>query len=94
MDEDLYLQRLKGIREKYGCSNLFPHEPKASFLLPKNAYPNPEMAYTPSRLEITPSRLKVQHFEQTPSRQERAASFSSTNAFTQPQKERSAYHNH
>lgn len=62
MDEDLYLQRLKGIREKYGCSNLFPSEPKGSFILPKNVYPNPEMAYTPSRQEITPSRLKVQHF--------------------------------
>lgn len=41
MDEDLYLQRLKGIREKYGCSNLFPSEPKVSLLLQKNICANP-----------------------------------------------------
>lgn len=65
MNEDLYLQRLKNIREKYSSASKATAEVKNSDFVYRPYPANPEQTMLRQKLEGTPTRSRPAQFEQT-----------------------------
>ena len=65
MNEDLYLQRLKNIRDKYSSVTKTPLEPKNSDFAYRPYPANPEQSMLRQKLEGTPTRPRPAQYEQT-----------------------------